>query len=43
MFLTGTNRLFSKVVKNHNIEFSFVDCRDLSLLEKSIRPGQTKV
>jgi len=39
----GTNRLFSKVVKNHNIEFSFVDCRDLSLLEKSIRPGQTKL
>ncbi|XP_065070138.1 cystathionine gamma-lyase-like [Rhopilema esculentum] len=39
----GTNRLLSKVVANHNIEFSFVDCRDLGLLEKSIKPGKTKM
>ena len=35
--------MLSKVVANHNIEFSFVDCRDLGLLEKSIKPGKTKV
>ena len=39
----GTNRLFSKVIAQHNIEFSFVDCRDLDKLEKAIKPGQTKV
>lgn len=39
----GTNRLMSKIMVNHGLEFSFVDCRDLEKLEKSIKPGQTKM
>jgi len=39
----GTNRLMSKIMVNHGLEFTFVDCRDLDALEKSIKPGQTKM
>lgn len=39
----GTNRLFSKVLSTHGIEFDFVDLRDVDLMEKHIKPGKTKM
>ena len=39
----GTNRLISKVLKNGGLEYDFVDCCDLELLEKKIIPGKTKM
>lgn len=39
----GTNRLFSKVLSKFGLEFEFVDCCDVDLLEKRIRPGKTKM
>lgn len=39
----GTNRLFSKVLSTHNLEFSLIDCTNLELLEKTIIPGKTKM
>lgn len=38
----GTNRLFSKIIAKHYLSFDFVDCRDLELVKKSIRP-ETKI
>jgi len=35
----GTNRLFSKVINNNGIEFSFVDLTDLEKFKKSIKPN----
>ena len=34
----GTFRLFSRVLSNYNIEFSFVDTSDINLVEEAIRP-----
>lgn len=39
----GTNRLFSKVLTNFGLEYEFIDCRDLDLVEKTIKPGKTKM
>ncbi|XP_065674425.1 cystathionine gamma-lyase isoform X2 [Hydra vulgaris] len=39
----GTNRLFSKVWAKSGLEFDFVDCRDIDLVEKHIKPGKTKL
>ncbi|XP_057299931.1 cystathionine gamma-lyase-like [Hydractinia symbiolongicarpus] len=39
----GTNRLFSKVLSKHGINFDFIDMRDLALVEKHIKPGVTKL
>ncbi len=38
----GSNRLFSKVMIHHGLEFDFVDLRDLNQLESAIKPN-TKV
>lgn len=38
----GTNRLFSKVGTRFGLELSFVDCTDVSNIEKAIKPN-TKV
>jgi len=39
----GTNRLFSKCLVNLGLQYDFVDLRDLEQLEKSIKPGKTKM
>jgi cystathionine gamma-lyase len=39
----GTNRLFSKVITKFGLEYDFVDCRDLELLESKIVDGKTKM
>lgn len=39
----GSNRLFSKVLCNHDLEYSFIDCTNLDLIEKTIIPGKTKM
>lgn len=39
----GINRLFNKVLSKFGIEYDFVDCRDVDLMEKHIKPGQTKM
>jgi len=39
----GTNRLFSRVLTGHNLEFTMVDCTKLDLIEKAIIPGKTKM
>lgn len=39
----GTNRLFTKVLSKHGLEYSLVDCTNLELIEKSIIPGKTKM
>jgi len=37
----GSNRLFSKVMTKFGLEFDFIDCTNLELVEKTIRPGKT--
>jgi len=39
----GTNRLFSKILSKMGIVYEFVNCCDVDLVEKHIRPGQTKL
>ncbi len=35
----GTYRLFAKVLTNYNIEFSFLDTRNLNLVKQAIKPN----
>jgi len=39
----GTNRLFSKILTKFGLEFDLIDCTNLELVEKTIRPGKTKM
>jgi len=39
----GTHRLFSRVVKSHNVESTFVDFLNPENVERAIIPGKTKV
>nr|ACY74433.1 cystathionase [Carukia barnesi] len=39
----GTNRLFSKILTGHDLEFTFADMRDPAEVEKHIKPGKTKI
>ena len=41
--LQGTNRLFTKVLTKFGLEFDLVDCTNLEMFEKAIKPGRTKV
>jgi len=39
----GTNRLFSKVFTHFGLQYDFVDCRDVELVESKIVVGKTKM
>lgn len=39
----GTNRLFTKVLTKFGLEFDLVDCTNLEMFEKAIKPGRTKM